>query len=80
MKKEQIITRIRERGLVAVVRAENEDKAFRIAEACLKGGVRHRNHLYGTGAHRVIEALSSGSARMKSFLVLELFLIPKQRA
>ncbi|MDI9514326.1 MAG: bifunctional 2-keto-4-hydroxyglutarate aldolase/2-keto-3-deoxy-6-phosphogluconate aldolase, partial [Bacillota bacterium] len=39
MKKEQIITRIRERGLVAVVRAENEDKAFRIAEACLKGGV-----------------------------------------
>ena len=36
MKKEQIITRIRETGLVAVVRAENEDKALRITEACLR--------------------------------------------
>lgn len=60
MKKEQIITRIRERGLVAVVRAENEDKAFRIAEACLKGGVPAIEITFTVpGAHRVIEALSS---------------------
>ena len=39
MKKEQVIDRIRETGLVAVIRAENEDKAVRITEACLKGGV-----------------------------------------
>jgi 2-dehydro-3-deoxyphosphogluconate aldolase/(4S)-4-hydroxy-2-oxoglutarate aldolase len=39
MKKEQIITRIRETGLVAVVRAESEDKAVGITEACLEGGV-----------------------------------------
>ena len=60
MKKEQIITRIRERGLVAVVRAENEDKAFRIAEACLKGGVPAIEITFTVpGAQRVIEALSS---------------------
>ena len=48
------------KGLVAVVRAENEDKAFRIAEACLKGGVPAIEITFTVpGAHRVIEALSS---------------------
>lgn len=60
MKKEQIITRIRETGLVAVVRAENEDKAFRITEACLKGGVPAIEITFTVpGAHKVIEALAS---------------------
>ena len=38
--KEQIITRIRDTGLVAVVRAENEEKALRITEVSLEGGVQ----------------------------------------
>jgi len=59
MKKEQVITRIRESGLVAVVRAENEDKAVRITEACLKGGVAAIEITFTVpGAHRVIEALA----------------------
>lgn len=60
MKKEQIITRIRETGLVAVVRAENQDMAFRITEACLKGGVPAIEITFTVpGAHKVIEALAS---------------------
>ncbi|MGE4485334.1 MAG: bifunctional 2-keto-4-hydroxyglutarate aldolase/2-keto-3-deoxy-6-phosphogluconate aldolase [Oscillospiraceae bacterium] len=39
MDKEKIISRIRECGLVAVVRAGSGDEALRIAEACMKGGV-----------------------------------------
>ena len=39
MQKEQIITRIKECGLVAVVRATSADQAARIAEACIEGGV-----------------------------------------
>jgi 2-dehydro-3-deoxyphosphogluconate aldolase/(4S)-4-hydroxy-2-oxoglutarate aldolase len=60
MKKEQIITRIRDTGLVAVVRAENEDKAIRITEACLAGGVPAIEITFTVpGAHKVIEALAS---------------------
>jgi 2-dehydro-3-deoxyphosphogluconate aldolase/(4S)-4-hydroxy-2-oxoglutarate aldolase len=60
MKKEQVITRIRETGLVAVVRAENEDSAVRITEACLKGGVPAIEITFTVpGAHKVIEALAS---------------------
>jgi 2-dehydro-3-deoxyphosphogluconate aldolase/(4S)-4-hydroxy-2-oxoglutarate aldolase len=60
MKKEQIITRIRDTGLVAVVRAENEDKAVRITEACLAGGVPAIEITFTVpGAHKVIEALAS---------------------
>lgn len=38
-KKEQILNRIKDTGLVAVVRAENSDQAFKITEACIEGGV-----------------------------------------
>lgn len=59
MKKEQIITRIRDNGLVAVVRAENEDMARRITEACLEGGVSAIEITFTVpGAHKVIEALA----------------------
>lgn len=59
MKKEQIITRIRDNGLVAVVRAENEDMASRITEACLEGGVSAIEITFTVpGAHKVIEALA----------------------
>ena len=39
MEKDQILTKIQDCGLVAVVRAETTDEAQRIAEACLEGGV-----------------------------------------
>ncbi len=39
MDKEQIITKITEGGLVAVIRAESSEQAFKITEACIKGGV-----------------------------------------
>lgn len=39
MDKETVIKRISDVGLVAVVRAENKEKAKRITEACIKGGV-----------------------------------------
>lgn len=60
MKKEQILTRIRESGLVAVIRAENEDKAVRITEACLEGGVAAIEITFTVpGAHKVIESLAN---------------------
>jgi 2-dehydro-3-deoxyphosphogluconate aldolase/(4S)-4-hydroxy-2-oxoglutarate aldolase len=60
MKKEQVIDRIRETGLVAVIRAENEDKAVRITEACLKGGVAAIEITFTVpGAHKVIESLAN---------------------
>ena len=39
MDKEQILTRIQDCGIVAVVRAESTDKAERIVDACIEGGV-----------------------------------------
>lgn len=38
MKKEQVISKLRECGLVAVVRAKDAEDAMRISEACIKGG------------------------------------------
>ncbi|KLU60676.1 KHG/KDPG aldolase [Peptococcaceae bacterium CEB3] len=38
-RKEEVISRIKEGGLVAVVRAENTEEAVKIAEACIAGGV-----------------------------------------
>lgn len=39
MDKEQILSKIVEGGLVAVVRAESSEQALKIADACMKGGV-----------------------------------------
>lgn len=38
MKKEQVISKLRSCGLVAVVRAKNPDDALRISSACIEGG------------------------------------------
>jgi 2-dehydro-3-deoxyphosphogluconate aldolase/(4S)-4-hydroxy-2-oxoglutarate aldolase len=59
MDKETVIQKITETGLVAVVRADSGDKAKRIAEACLKGGVPAIEITFTVPkAHRVIEALA----------------------
>jgi 2-dehydro-3-deoxyphosphogluconate aldolase / (4S)-4-hydroxy-2-oxoglutarate aldolase len=39
MKKLNVLTRISECGVVAVVRAESSEEAFKISEACVKGGI-----------------------------------------
>lgn len=39
MDKEQVLTKIQNCGIVAVVRAETTDEAQKIAEACIEGGV-----------------------------------------
>ncbi len=39
MDKEQVISKIIEGGLVAVVRAQSSEEALRISDACIKGGV-----------------------------------------
>ncbi|MEG1857462.1 MAG: bifunctional 2-keto-4-hydroxyglutarate aldolase/2-keto-3-deoxy-6-phosphogluconate aldolase, partial [Pseudoflavonifractor sp.] len=38
MKKEQVLSKLRSCGLVAVVRAKDADDAMRISEACIEGG------------------------------------------
>lgn len=39
MEKTEVLRRITECGLVAVVRAGNADEAFKITESCIKGGI-----------------------------------------
>lgn len=59
MDKEKVIERMRDVGLVAVVRAENEDKAVRITEACIEGGVAAIELTFTVPfAHNVIESLA----------------------
>lgn len=63
MNKEAIITRVLDSGLVAIVRTDSADKARRIADACLEGGVAAIELTFTTpGAHKVIEELASKTA------------------
>lgn len=60
MRKGEIITQIEDRGLVAVVRAENPDQAKRITEAAMKGGAAAMEITYTVpGATEVIRELSA---------------------
>lgn len=65
MKKQAIVTKVLESGLVAIVRTDSAEKARRIADACLEGGVAAIELTFTTpGAHKVIEELvakTSGS-------------------
>lgn len=59
MKKNQIISKIKESGLVAVVRAETSEQAFKINDACIEGGVAAVEITFTVpGAHKVIEDLA----------------------
>ena len=59
MDKENILMRIQDCGIVAVVRAENADKAERIVDACMEGGVAAIELTFSVPhADRVIETLS----------------------
>ncbi len=60
MDKEQILTRIQDCGIVAVVRAETADKAERIVDACMEGGVAAIELTFTVPhADKVIETLAS---------------------
>lgn len=60
MDKEQVLTKICDSGIVAVVRAENSEQAKRIADACMDGGVAAVEITFTVpGAHRVIEKLAT---------------------
>lgn len=60
MTKEQIITKVKENGLVAVVRADSADEAKRITQACIEGGCASVEITFTVpGAHRIIEELAN---------------------
>lgn len=60
IKKEIVLGRIKETGLVAVVRADSSEQAFRITEACIEGGVAAIEITFTVpGAHKTIEALAA---------------------
>lgn len=60
MTKEQIITKIKEEALVAVVRAKDADEAKKITDACIAGGCASVEITFTVpGAHEIIRELSS---------------------
>lgn len=59
MDKLETISKIKEGGLVAVVRAKNEEEAERITEACIEGGVAAIELTFTVPkAHRLIEHMA----------------------
>lgn len=59
MDKEQILTKIQDAGIVAVVRASSTDEAVRITDACIEGGVAAIELTFTVPhADKVIEELS----------------------
>lgn len=76
MEKETVITKLTDAGVVAVVRAENGEKAKRIADACMEGGVPAIELTFTVPmAHKVIEELakeySDGSMILGAGTVLD---------
>ena len=60
MDKQTVIKKIKDVGVVAVVRANTADEAKKITEACMKGGVPAIELTFTVpGAHKVIEELAA---------------------
>ncbi|MBP8990093.1 MAG: bifunctional 2-keto-4-hydroxyglutarate aldolase/2-keto-3-deoxy-6-phosphogluconate aldolase [Clostridia bacterium] len=60
MNKQQILQKIEDCGLVAVVRADSKEQAMRIVDACIEGGVAAIEITYTVpGAGAIIERLSN---------------------
>jgi 2-dehydro-3-deoxyphosphogluconate aldolase/(4S)-4-hydroxy-2-oxoglutarate aldolase len=58
--KQEILSKIKDGGLVAVVRADNAGMAFKIADACIEGGVASIEITYTVpGATEIIKELSN---------------------
>ena len=59
MTKETVLQRIKETGIVAVVRAESSEKAFDIVEKCIAGGIDAIELTFSVPfAHKVIEDIA----------------------
>ena len=59
MRKYEVLKRIEDVGVVAVVRAENSEEAKKIALACMEGGIDSIEITFTVpGAHKVIESLA----------------------
>jgi 2-dehydro-3-deoxyphosphogluconate aldolase/(4S)-4-hydroxy-2-oxoglutarate aldolase len=59
LSKEQVLAKIEQGGIVAVIRADGEDQALRITDACLQGGVTALELTFTIpAAHKIIEALA----------------------
>jgi len=59
MKKEEVLKRINDIGLVAVVRAKNAEEAKKITKACIDGGCAAVEITFTVpGAHKIIEELA----------------------
>ena len=60
MKKEQVLSRLCQCGLVAVVRARDAEDALRIAEACIRGGCAGIELTYTTpGVNDIIQRMAT---------------------
>ena len=60
MEKEQVLTKLTDTGLVAVVRAKDAEEAIRISDACLEGGCNAIELTFTVpAAHKVIEGLAN---------------------
>lgn len=60
MEKSKVLKRITDKGIVAVVRAESEDQALKIANACIEGGIDAIEITFTVPhAEKVIERLCS---------------------
>jgi 2-dehydro-3-deoxyphosphogluconate aldolase/(4S)-4-hydroxy-2-oxoglutarate aldolase len=60
VQKYEMLKRIEDTGIVAVVRAENTEKAVKIAKACMSGGIDSIEITFTVpGAHKVIEDLAN---------------------
>ena len=60
MNKKQVLDKIEQSGLVAVVRADSADQAMRITEACIEGGVAAIELTYTVpGASEIIKELTN---------------------
>jgi len=56
MRKETVLAKIRQHGLVGVVRTDTADKAARVAEACMEGGIYIIELTFTVpGAQKIIE-------------------------
>ena len=80
MDKQQVLTKMTDAGLVAVVRASNAEDAIRITDACLEGGCPSIELTFTVpGAAKVIEALASKYTNGEMLLAQEPFWIQRQQ-
>ena len=70
MKKFDVLSKISEVGVVAVVRAESTEQGLKISEACIKGGVNSIEVTYTVpGAGEIISNLSQAYAKDENVLI-----------